>query len=187
MTFKIKSTIAALLLAFSASPLFALPEDSSKPIELEADQAKLNNETGVAEYRGNVIIIQGTARLTADKVILHTKNNQVTRMEAFGNPAKYQQILNQGEQPTHIEGQTLDLKVAEQFAEVTGNAKIYRDTNTFSGEKITYSLKTGELNANKGQTNSESRVKAIFIPPTKSNPDNDTPTNPTPPTQAPKQ
>ena len=68
MKFK-NRTLATLLLSLIVSAsAFALPEDQTKPIELEADQAKLNNKTGISEYIGNVIVIQGTAELRADRV-----------------------------------------------------------------------------------------------------------------------
>lgn len=172
MTFKSKLlTPLFLLTLFSANTAIALPEDRNQPIELEANQAKLNNETGIAEYTGNVIITQGTAKLEADRVILYSVNNEVTRMKAFGEPAKYQQILKLGEQPTHIEGKVLDLKVAEEIAEVTGNGVVYKDKDRLSAEKIIYSLKTGELNAKKNQNGSQDTtdrpIKMIFYPPKK--------------------
>ncbi|GLQ31298.1 lipopolysaccharide transport periplasmic protein LptA [Litoribrevibacter albus] len=167
MTFKSKLSIASFLLLLISAPLYALPEDKTQPIQLEADQAKLNNETGISEYLGNVVIIQGTAQLRADRVILHTANNEVVRMEAFGSPAKYQQILQPNEPPTHIEGNTLDLKIADQLAEVTGNGKVFKGEDKLSSEKITYSLKTGELNATKSENSSDSRVRFIFHPPEK--------------------
>lgn len=172
MTFRNKVFAPLLLLTVICSPsVFALPEDRTQPITLEADQAKLNNETGVAIYTGNVVVTQGTAKLHADRVILHSVNNEVTRMEAFGEPAKFQQILKAGEQPTHIEGKELDLKVAEEIAEVTGNGTVYKGDDRLTGERITYSLKTGELHASKNpsssQDESDSRVKMIFHPPKK--------------------
>ncbi|GAA3939185.1 lipopolysaccharide transport periplasmic protein LptA [Litoribacillus peritrichatus] len=167
MKFNNKRLTALLIaLSFSAS-LWALPEDKTQPIKLEADQAKMNNKTGVSEYTGNVIIIQGTAELRADKVFLYSENNEVTRMEAFGSPAKYQQILNPGEEPTHIEGNKLDLKVKENNAIVTGNGKVFRGEDVLESNKITYSLDTGELKASASdpKTNpGDSRVKFIINP-----------------------
>ena len=170
---------SCLLLSLTClNSAFALPEDRTKPIELEADQAKLNNQTGIAEYHGNVVIIQGTAELRADKVILHTVNNEVTRMEAFGTPAKYQQILQPGEEPTHIEGLTLDLMVTKDLAKAIGNGKVYRGSDILESETITYSLKSGELNAVRSEnSDSNSRVKMIFHPPAKEETNTNKPSN----------
>jgi len=166
MSFKTKLLTLFVFSTLAINTSFALPEDRNQPVELEADQAKLNNQTGISEYTGNVIIVQGTAQLKADRVLLYTVNNEITRMEAFGEPAKYQQILQQGEQPTHIEGQKLDLKVSEDLAIVTGEGKVHRGSDVLTGEVITYSLKSGELQAgNSDQESSNSRVKMIFHPP----------------------
>ena len=170
MTFRNKILAPFFLISFVwSSSALALPEDKTKPIELEANQAKLNNQSGLAEYTGNVVITQGTAKLEADRVILHSENNQIKRMEAFGAPAKYQQILNAGEQPTYIEGKTLDLKVDQELIEITESGAIYQGNDRLTGEKIIYSLKTGELkagehNTDQTQQNSDTRVKMIFHP-----------------------
>ena len=166
MSFKTKLLTLFVFSTLGINTSFALPEDRNQPVELEADQAKLNNQTGISEYLGNVIIVQGTAQLKADRVLLYTVNSEITRMEAFGEPAKYQQILQVGEQPTHIEGKKLDLKVSEDLAIVTGEGKVHRGSDVLTGEVITYSLKSGELKAgNSGQESPNSRIKMIFHPP----------------------
>lgn len=164
--------------------IYALPEDRNQPIQLEADQAYLNNQTGKAEYTGNVIIIQGTAKLTADKVIIHSQNNEITRMEAFGELAHYQQIINQGEEATHIEGNKLDIELAKDLATVTGNGKVSRGKDVFTGKIIRYGLKSGELkvsgsdvqDANSNES-SPGRVKLIFHPQNTSSNEANNPSN----------
>ena len=60
----------AVLLATSVSLLsslvHALPSDNSKPINVQADSAEMDDKRGVAIYRGDVIITQGTLKITGD-------------------------------------------------------------------------------------------------------------------------
>jgi lipopolysaccharide export system protein LptA len=167
MLFKNKCllTFLALTLSYTCN---ALPEDQQQPISLEADQAKLNHQTGQAEYQGNVIITQGSAQLTADKVTLYSEDKQIVRMKAFGKPAHYQQTLQAGEEVTHITGNALDLNLKEQTAHVSGQGKVYRGTGlSLTGERIHYSLKTGELMAssdNTSETSTKGRVKMTILP-----------------------
>ena len=51
-------------------PALAIDPNSKSPIEIESDQATLDDKTGSSTYSGNVIITQGLSRLEAD---LHLK------------------------------------------------------------------------------------------------------------------
>ena len=46
----------------------ALESDSQQPLFIEADGADISETTGVSIYTGNVVISQGSIRLSADKV-----------------------------------------------------------------------------------------------------------------------
>ena len=64
----------------------APPEDRTQPIHLEASRGQLDQKTGISVYEGNVVITQGSMRLTADTVTIHVKDNNFQRMEATGAP-----------------------------------------------------------------------------------------------------
>ena len=65
--------------------------DGNQAIAVNADYAKRNEVTGLTEYRGNVIIRQGTTMINADRVIIYYKNDKVSRISCIGAPASYQQ------------------------------------------------------------------------------------------------
>jgi lipopolysaccharide export system protein LptA len=75
---------AAVLLAPLAA---ALPEDRNQPIKLEAGRGQLDQKSGVSVYEGNVVISQGSMRLTADTATIYVKDNSFQKMDATGNPA----------------------------------------------------------------------------------------------------
>ena len=60
--------ITALIL--SNSLLYAESLDRDKPVFLESDSAKWDEETQKSTYRGNVIVTQGTILLTGDLLIV---------------------------------------------------------------------------------------------------------------------
>lgn len=46
----------------------ALPSDREQPINIEADHAQLDDETGVTQYKGDAILTQGTLRIEGDVI-----------------------------------------------------------------------------------------------------------------------
>jgi lipopolysaccharide transport protein LptA len=59
-----------LALVVLSAPVFA---NRNEAIAVNADYAERNEITGLTEYRGNVIIRQGTTLINADRVIITTK------------------------------------------------------------------------------------------------------------------
>jgi lipopolysaccharide export system protein LptA len=125
-----------------ASPLVAaLPEDRAQPIQLEANRGQLDQKTGVSVYEGNVIITQGSMRLTADTVTIYVKDNNFQRMEATGAPVnlRYRPTADkpeiQGASP-RVEYDVVGAKVI-----MSGGAKLTQGRDTFTGERVEYDLK----------------------------------------------
>jgi len=52
-----------LLMAFVASLVFALPEDTKQPIEIEAQSVVVDETTGFNEFSGNAEVRQGSLLL----------------------------------------------------------------------------------------------------------------------------
>lgn len=65
---KMLLAVAGIGMALSAH---ALPSDANQPIRLLADKATYSESTGVTNYLGNVIIEQGTLKITADNITLN--------------------------------------------------------------------------------------------------------------------
>jgi lipopolysaccharide export system protein LptA len=68
---------------------YALPEDREKPINLEADSASFDQNTGVSIYQGNVVVTQGTMYLAADKATVYLQGGEFQKMEAVGKPTQF--------------------------------------------------------------------------------------------------
>jgi lipopolysaccharide export system protein LptA len=47
-----------------------LKTDVSQPVQIDADQLSVNQETGIATFSGNVIVVQGDMRLQAGEVTI---------------------------------------------------------------------------------------------------------------------
>src|SRR5690625_7247254 len=69
---QIKRHFVTVLLAVVALPATGLDSDRDQPAELSANHAEMNNATGIGIYTGDVVLIQGTMRLKADKMTVYT-------------------------------------------------------------------------------------------------------------------
>ena len=87
-----KSLFVMSLLLYPAAAAFALPSDSAQPIRIQANAATLDDKRNTAVYTGNVIITQGSMRLTGSRVTLSSDaNGELNKMVTQGGPATYQQ------------------------------------------------------------------------------------------------
>lgn len=83
-----------LLLAFFLSAgASALSTDREQPINIEADRAEADNLKRTTVYHGDVVITQGTLRITGKTVtIYYDEQDQITKLVSEGAPARFRQL-----------------------------------------------------------------------------------------------
>lgn len=142
------SSLIGLLAFLSATHALALPEDRSQPIHIQADSAELDDRTGVAIYRGNVIITQGTLKVTGHTAtITRGAGGDIDVMTALGTPAYYEQKPAPNKSIIQAYGLTLQYFIANNRIILIDQAKVIQDGNTFEGEKIIYDTQRQIVNA----------------------------------------
>jgi lipopolysaccharide export system protein LptA len=86
------AAIALLLAALAAAtPAGAASEDREQPINVRARSVEVSEKTGVAVYRGDVVVRQGTMELRGDRVEVRSRNNKPEQIHAYGKPATVRQ------------------------------------------------------------------------------------------------
>lgn len=163
--YSISSLLTAALvsvLGLSCVSAHALPSDASQPIRLLADRATYSERTGVTSYSGNVIITQGTLKLTADNITVNlSPSRSIDSAVATGRPATMQQIITQEKGLAKGQANKIDYNAVTGIVTMTGNAKLTQSGASFSGNVIRYSLKAGDVEANAG---GGQRVELVFPP-----------------------
>lgn len=153
-------TVALLTVSL---PGWSLPEDREQPIHIESNRAERQERTGLTIYEGNVVITQGTIRLEADKVVVHSENNQAVRLEATGNPARYQQILEHGDPPVHARSLLIDYRMKEDKLILSRDAQLEQEGSTITGERIEYDLLEEIIRA-QGDLEGRQRIHMVIPP-----------------------
>jgi len=150
----------------------ALESDRTQPIEVNADQATLDDKKGLATYRGKVILTQGSLTIKADKLTIKaTPNGQIDEVIASGNLAEFTQTPEPNKDPVHAKAKRINYLVTANKMILTGSASIVQNKNLFQGNIITYDIKHQKLTASgptetQSQGKSSGRVKMILPPPT---------------------
>lgn len=136
---RLLALVAALTLTTLTAPLAsAFDLDSDTPIRVNADNARLDDGQGIATYTGDVVMSQGDIRLTADQVILHRSAEGVNRIEATGQPARYQQPSVGGEGETDASALNIRWSADDNRLTFEREAVIEQGGNLFRGDVIHY-------------------------------------------------
>lgn len=121
------------------SLLQALPSDSEQPIHIEADRADLDDKKGTAIYRGDVVVTQGTLKITGDTVtVVRHHNGEIESFTSVGQPAYYEQIPDIDKELVQAYGITIQYLVQQDTIIITDQARVVQEQDTFLGEKIVY-------------------------------------------------
>ncbi len=161
MTKHLPKLIVATLALLAVSS-YALPSDSSQPIHLTADRATYSESTGVTTYSGNVVVRQGTLKITAGNIVVNLDGNRsITSALATGSPATFEQVISAEKGLAQGQAQKIDYNANTGIVTLTGNAKLTQDGASFTGNTIRYSLKMGDVEARSG---GGQRVELVFPP-----------------------
>lgn len=155
------SLLCGLLMIVSTMS-FALKDDTNQPINIHSDNQSLDLDKNVVIFTDNVEITQGSISIKADKVIITRpaeKSGQKEKVEAFGNPVTFHQLLDDGK-PVNGQAQKVHYDLTDEFLVLTGNAELKQLDSRITANQITYDVKKQQLKAN----GNSQRVKTVLIP-----------------------
>ncbi len=147
----------------------ALPTDSNQPINVQADSAEMDDKRGVAIYRGDVIITQGTLKITGDTVtITLNKAGDIEVFTSVGKPAYYEQQPSTDKDIVQAYGLTIQYFANNEKIIIIDQAKVIQQGNTFRGEKIVYDTQQQIVTAGRGKqgtiTTPSPRINMVIQP-----------------------
>jgi lipopolysaccharide export system protein LptA len=169
---------SAALLALLCLPVpfsaLALSTDKDQPINIEADSLEINDKQGITVYKGNVVITQGTVRLDAHTVTVHSPDQGARKMVAQGNPARFKQRPDDKDVDTRAEAGRIEYFSEEDKLILLENAHIWQGGDEFSSNRIEFNTKNDTVNAGK-EAAGGGRVQVIMQPKKKEPAASDTP------------
>ncbi|MFT6406894.1 MAG: lipopolysaccharide export system protein LptA [Arenicella sp.] len=124
----------------------ALSSDRDQPAQIEADDTEVNFKTGVRTLTNNVLVVQGTLRVKADKlVVTYNQQGELVKAIADGSLARFKQRPDG--QPNDVEGWAKKILVdyPSNTITLTGKAALKQGASTATGNKIVYNMATDKL------------------------------------------
>ncbi|MHC8322281.1 lipopolysaccharide transport periplasmic protein LptA [Pseudomonas sp. GB2N2] len=127
--------------ALGSVSAWALPNDQQQPIRIQADDAQLDDKNGIATYKGDVIITQGSMKVTGNTVTMtRTPAGDIDVVTSVGNLAYFEQLQTAGDtKPVQGWGVTIQYHASQDRVVLIDRAKVVdKDGNVTQGEKIVY-------------------------------------------------
>lgn len=175
MRHKNRQLISLLLASLFTLPAFALESDATEEITIQSDRAELDRKAGTAIYIGDVILEQGTLKITAERMTLFSnEQRELTKAVAIGQPAHFQQQMEGEKGLTKAQGNTITYLTTNKHVTLQDNAILEQEGNVFTGKTIIYNMISESVSAKGGtqtgiNTDGEQkpgRVKMVIQPKT---------------------
>ncbi len=168
MTINSFRVIIFFVVALFVSVVSALEGDQQQPITLESNSGFYDDKKGLSIYTGNVVVVQGSLRLEADKVIVYLQDKQITKMVATGHFVKFKQLPEEGQEEVH--GKSL---IAEYYPKTSllillKKAVVWQGVNSTASDHIEYDRISEVIKAGDSQSSSK-RVHVILKPTNETN------------------
>jgi lipopolysaccharide export system protein LptA len=171
--------LALLMLAagLAGGRCFALSTDSEQPIEIEADFAELDDVEGTTVYIGNVIVVQGSIRMTGDRLRVNfTPERDLKDVFLEGRLATFKQTPNDLQEDVEGEAILIEYHALENMLYLIEKAKVTQGERLTQGHRINYdtersivtvrSSRAGKPDVDDQPKEGSGRVR-IIIPPKK--------------------
>ena len=145
----------------------ALESDREQPIRIQADAAIVDETNGSSVYKGNVIITQGTLEVIANEVEIFTSAGEVIQIIATTDKdsevlAHYQQQINDAMDMVVADAQKITYLIQEERLHLSGDARLQKIQDVFTGQLLSYDLERGIVNLN--SLGGSDRVKMTITP-----------------------
>ena len=158
-----------------AMSAFALSTDRDQPIDIEADQAEADDLRRVTIYRGDVVINQGTLRITGETVTIHyDQSNELTKLVSVGRPAGFRQRPDGETEYRTARANRLEYYAGEDLIFLLGEAQYGKGDTQVNADKIVYDSLRSRMKAETNKVaveesstapkTTKSRVKIKIVP-----------------------
>jgi lipopolysaccharide export system protein LptA len=155
--------LLAAVLVWACGQAVALPDDTEQPIHITTDEALRDEKTGRTVYQGNVELVQGTIKITADRITFYRLENEAERIVAEGSPARMQQQPEPDSPLMHAHGDIIEYFRSEERVQLRENAQVEQDGSTVRGDLIDYFINQQLVKA-AAESNTNSRVEVVIPP-----------------------
>ena len=137
--------VLSIVLLLHLPTALGLDSDRDQPATVEADEVEYDFRTGERTYKGNVIVEQGSMRITGDKLIVIYKNDQLQSATATGSPASFKQRPEGKSQDVVGKAKKIHLDQVKNILTLVDSASLQQGPDQAKGETIVYDINNEKL------------------------------------------
>jgi lipopolysaccharide export system protein LptA len=170
-TFPAGCLTALVAILLSGQPIAARAEkaDREKPINLEADKVSLDDNQKISVFEGNVILTQGTTKITAAKITVRQEKDGNQKATAIGKPATFRTKREAVEEYVDGSAERIEYDSKTDKVELFTNAWLRREKDEVRGNYVSYEGSTEFYQALGGGTSANNsttpgRVTVVMQP-----------------------
>lgn len=157
---------------FAAAPAAAERADREKEIAIVADNSVYDDKNKVVTMSGNVVVTQGTMRITAAKMLVREDAKENKTYVASGAPVTFRQKRDKVEEWIEATAERAEFEDRSEVLRLYNRARVKSNQSELTGDFISYDMKR-ELAEVSGAPPGQvappnARVKVIIMPPKKS-------------------
>ena len=146
--------------------------DREKPIQADSDKLTLDNLQKISVFEGNVVIVQGTIRITADRVVIKEDKDGFRHVTGTGTNRQTTFRQKRDDVDEYIDGNSdrFEYDTRLNRVELFGKANLRRAQDDVKGEYIAYDTQTEFFRANgsavgsAGASPGSNRVHVVIQP-----------------------
>jgi len=143
--------LAALIAVSGAPPAIALSTDRDQPITIEADRAEADDARQVTIYRGNVVLDQGTLRITGSTLtIYYDQAGELAKIVSLGSPARFRQLPDGETEYRKARALRMEFYAKKDLIILLGKAVYGQGADRLAAERIVYDSRRSRVQADSG-------------------------------------
>ena len=157
----IAATLAAL-----AFPAAAERADRAKEIVVGADRLTADDANKTSTFEGDVVISQGTMRMTAARVTVREDKDRHKYYVANGAPVTFRQKRDNVDEWIEGFAERAEFDDRNDVLKLFNRARVKRNNDELTGDVITYDMKkdVAEVSGAPASSKAPTRIKMIMTP-----------------------
>lgn len=136
------SALTCLLALVAPVAAHAERADREKPLHADSDRLTLDNVQKISVFEGNVVMVQGTMRITADRVVLKEDKDGSRHASGLGKLATFRQKRDDVDEYVDGAADRFEYDGKTDRLELFGHAELKRGQDDIKGEYISYDTRT---------------------------------------------
>jgi len=141
-------------------PLQALATDAAQDIEIVANASEIDDRANVTIFTGQVIVTQGSIRITGDKMTVHyNEQNDIETLVMEGTPASYRQLPDDSTVHDEARAMRMEYLKPRNLIILIDQALVKQAGGSLSGQRIEYDTALSRVRATSAPAGEAAEIK----------------------------